>query len=292
MSVKLNVVRTNCGCGKCDYESLISNGCPKRLREPFMYLDTSSLTQKQEGFLLSQLKKDADAIFDRWDIIVSQFSSWMKTNVSLEEYKEILLTVPGIASASKEVRMFHDRKQDIMAAKSHLDCFAILSDYYSWFNYSILETVISKAKRRTQKDSPEFFSSLQSYTVLLYEYCKRNIYECPVPSCTSPTNGTHTFLVLKVSEDQLSNFKIVSAEKIKLFTFELMKPFEIEDYVLNLRTVGDGCVELVYSIPLCIYNELFPLNEEQCKSLAMLRVMEVITKDYHYKKELVRALLC
>ena len=153
MSVKLDMVQTNCGCGKCDFKSPISNGCPTPRREPFMFLDTSSLTQKEKGILVSQLKKDAKAIFDQWYIIVSQFSSWMKTNVSLEDYKEILSTISGIASARKEVAMLRDRKQDIMATKSHLECFAILSDYHSWFNYSILETVINNAKGRTQNDS-------------------------------------------------------------------------------------------------------------------------------------------
>ena len=256
-----------------------------------MYLKTSSLTQNEEGILLSQLKKDADAIFEEWDTVVCQFSSWMKENISLEMYKEILLTIPGFTSARKEVPMFKDREQDIMAAKSHLDCFAILSRYHSWFNYSLLETVISKARKRTQKDSPEFLSSLRSYMDLLHKYCKRNIFECPKPSSISSSKSS-TYLVLKVTEDQMSDVKVVSAEKIKLFTFELMKPYEIQDYVLNLHTVGDGCVELVYSIPLCIYNELFPLNKDQWKSLPMLGVMEVITKDYHYKKEHVSAVLC
>ena len=291
ISVKLDMVRTNCGCGKCDFESLISKGCPKRLRNPYMYLDTSSLTQMQEGILLSQLKKDEDAIFDQWGTIVDKFSSWMDANISLEVYKKILLYIPGFTSARKEVAMLRDRKQDIMAAKSHLECFAILTDYFSWFNYSILETVIKKAKENTQSDSSEFFSSLQFYVAQLHKYCKRNIFECPVPLGISSTKSS-TFLVLKVTEDQLSEVRTVSAEKTKLFTYELMKPFEIQDYVLNLHTVGDGCVELVYSIPLCIYNELFPLSEDQCKSLPMLDVMEVITKDYYYKKDDVSEMLC
>ena len=284
LAQKLDMVQTNCGCGECDFESLISKGCPTPRQEPFMFLNTSSLTQKEKGILLSQLKQDADAIFKQWDIIVSQFSNWIETNVSLEEYKKILITVPGFTSARKEVPMLRDRKQDIMAAKSHLECFAILSDYFSWFNYSILETVIYKAKVFTQKDSSEFLFKVRIYGEELCKYCKRNIYECPAPSGMSSTKSS-TFLVLKVTEDQLSDVEMVSAERIELFKYELMKPFEIEEYVLNLHTVGTGCVELVYSIPLCIYNELFPLNKDQCKSLRMLGVMEVITKDYHYKKD-------
>ena len=286
------MVQTNCGCGTCDFASLVSKGCPKPRREPFMYLDTSSLNQKQKDILLLQLNKDADAIFGQWDQFVYQFSSWIKGNVSLEDYKEIILTLPGMTSARKDVQMFYDRKREIVAATSYLECFMVLSDYWSWFNCSILETIIRNAMGRTQKDSSKLVSSLQLYMDQLHKYCKRNIYECPAPSCMSSTKDTRTFLVLKVTEDQLSNVNMVSAEKIKLFTAELMKSFEIQDYVLNLHAVGSGCVELVYSIPLCIYNELFPLNEDQCKSLPMLGVMKVITKDYCYTKDDVSGILC
>ena len=249
-----------------------------------MYLDTSSLTQKQKDILLLRLKKDADEIFVQWDEIVDEFSSWMEENVSVEVYKKILLTVPGVTSAVKEVKMLNDRKQKIMDAKCHLDCFAILLDYHSWFNWSILEAVISSANRKTQKDPSEFLSRLKFYVHQLHQYCKRNIFECPALSCMSSTKSK-TYLVLKVTEDQLSTVDMVSAEKIQQFTAELMKPFEIEEYVLNLHTVGTGCMEMVYSIPQCIYNELFPLNEDQCYSLATLGVMEIITKDCHYKKD-------
>ena len=281
LALKLDMVRTNCGCDNCDFKSLISNGCPTPRRDPFMYLDTSSLTQKEKDTLLLKLEDDMKAMFRQWDMVVNQFRKWMKENFSLDECKEILSNVPGKASEMKEVPIFTDRVQEIAAAKSYLDCFVILSHYYSWFDCSILETVATSSN----KDSFEFLSSLRSYTDQLHNYCKRNIFECPAPSLMSSTKGI-TFLVLKLTGDQWSNAKMVTAEKIQRFHAELMKTFEIPNYALNLCTVGNGCVELVYSIPLCIYNELFPLNEDQCKSLLpMLGMTKVITKDYHYKKE-------
>ena len=280
LALKLDIVRTNCGCGNCDFKKLISNGCPTPRRKPFMYLDTSSLSQKEKDMLLLKLEDDMKAMFKQWDMVVYQFRRWMKESFSLDECKEILSTVPGKASEMKEVPIFTDRVQEIVAAKSYLECFVILSHYYSWFDCFILETVATSSI----KDSSEFLSSLRSYKDQLHNYCKRNIFECPAPSLMSSTKGT-TFLVLKLTGDQWSNAKMVTAEKIQRFKAELMKTFETPNYALNLCTVGNGCVELVYSIPLCIYNELFPLNEDQCKSLPMLGVTEVITKDYHYKKE-------
>lgn len=276
----LDMVRTNCGCGKCDFKSLISNGCPIPRREPFMFLDTSSLTQKEKDILLLKLEDDMKTILKQWDSVVSQFRSWMKANFSLDECKEILSRVPGMASEMKEVPMFTDREQQIVDAKNYLECFVMLSHYYSWFDCSVLEAVVTS----TEKDSSKFLSSLRSYTDQLHNYCKRNIFECPAPSSMSSTKGT-TFLVLKLTGDQWSNAKNVSAEKIKKFNAKLMKTLEIPNYALKLCAVNIGCVQLVYSIPLCIYNKLFPLIEDQCKYILMLGVMKVITKDYHYNKD-------
>lgn len=79
LSIKFDMVQANCGCGKCDLKSLISTGCPKPCRNvPFMYLDTLSLNQKQIDILILKLQEDAEAIFDQWDTIVDQFSSWME----------------------------------------------------------------------------------------------------------------------------------------------------------------------------------------------------------------------
>ena len=280
-----DMVLANCGCGKCDLKSLLSSGCPQSRRIiPFTYLDTSQLKQCEKDILLLQLSQDEETINNQLLILVDNFNSWMEKNASLDLYKKILLTLPGMAPATNEKRMLSDRKQEINAAKNHLDCFTILSDYYSWFNYSILEKAVNEVNRKTQNDSSEFLFNLESYKDQLHKYCKRNIFECPAPLCMSTTNGI-TYLVLKVTEHQLSNVNIVSAEQVEIFTAKLMTSFKIPDYVLNLRTVRKGCIELVYSIPQCIYNELFPLNVDQCKSLAMLGVIELTTKDFQYKKD-------
>ena len=73
-----------------------------------------------------------------------------------------------------------------------------------------------------------------------------------------------------------------TAEQIRLFEATLRTSLNIPEYALKLHTVAEGCVELVYSVPLCIYSVLFPLNEEQWKHLITLGVSEIITKDYHY----------
>ena len=274
-------IKDNCGCGKCDFKGLITNGCPHPLRQQFMYLDTGTLTKNEKDILLLKLKADADDIDEKHCNVVLQFRTWMKDNVSIEDYRDILSNIPG--TMKKDVPMLKDRRKEIKAA-DHSDCLAILSDYYTWFNCSVLKKVVQYAKTFTHKDPVELLSALQSYTEEVHNYCKRNIFECPPLSCMASTKGT-TYFVLKLEKHQVLHEKTFTAEEIRLFEATLMASLNIPEYLLKLCTVAEGCVELVYSVPLCIYSVLFPLNEEQWKHLIALGVTEIKTKDRHYKKE-------
>ena len=270
----------NCGCGRCDFKGLITNGCPNPVNQQFLYLDTRTLTKNEKDILLLKVKADADAINTGHRHMILKFKTWMKQNVSVENYRDILLNIPG--TIRKEVTMLQDRWEDIKEA-DHSKHSQILSNYYSWFNCSILKIVLEDAKTLTHNDPRDILSILQSYTEAVHKYCKRNIFECPPPSGVSPTQGT-TYISLKVEKYQVLDEKTFTAEEIQLFEATLMTSLNIEQYALKLCTAADGCVGLVYSVPLCIYSVLFPLNEEQWKFLITLGVTELMTKDYLYKQ--------
>ena len=246
-----------------------------------MYLDIGTLTTNEKNILLLKLKADADDIDTKYRHMVLKFKTWMEENVTVEDYRKILTSIPG--TMRKDVAMLKDRLKEIEAA-NYFNCSAILSDYYTWFNCSVLKKVLEDAKTLTHKDPMELLSILQSYTEEVHKYCKRNIFECPPPSCMSSTKGT-TYFVLKLDECLVIDKEKFSMKEIQQVEATLMTDFDIPEYALKLCTVADGCVELVYSVPLCIYSVLFPLDEEQWKHLITLGVTEIITKDYHYKKE-------
>ena len=166
-----------------------------------------------------------------------------------------------------------------------LNVFVLLSDYHTWFNCSVLEQVLEDAKHETKNNPIEVKSKLQSYTEEVHSYCKRNIFECPPQSSMSLTNGTKTYCIVKVNNHQLFDEKKFTADEIQLVEAKIIQLFKLKQYTLKLCTVGMGCMELVYSMPLCIYAELFPLNEYQCRNLTTVGVSEITVKDYHYRLE-------
>ena len=282
------MLKDNCGCGECNFKELITNGCPKPLRHKFVYLDYNTLTRNERGTLLLKLKEDADIIDEAYFSVVHQFNDWMKNNVSVEDYREILSRIPG--TMKNNVPLLKDRWKEIRAAADHPDCSALLSDYHTWFNCSVLKIVLQRAKTITTNDPTEVLSILRSYTEKMLEYSKRSIFECPSPSDMSSTKGT-TYCIFKMIDHQLPEEKQFTVNEIELLTTNIMVQFNIEEYVLLLRTFTEGCVELMYSIPLCMYAELFPLSEDQCRYLTTLGLSEITTKDYYYKLEHVSNIL-
>ena len=274
------MLKDNCGCGQCNFNELITSGCPKPLRPQFLYLDSNTLTQNEKHILLRKLKEDADSIDEAYFTVVNQFDDWM-TNVPVEIYRKILSSIPGTMKTN--VPLLKDRWSEIKIA-DHSDLSVLLKEYHSWFNCSVLKQVLQRANIVTKKDPTEVLSSLESYTKRMHEYSKRNIFECPPPSYMSSTKGT-TYCILKMKNHLLPDKKQFTADEIELLTANIMAMFKLEEYSLKFCTFTEGCVELVYSIPLCIYAELFPLSEDQCRYLTTLCVSEITTKNYHYKLE-------
>ena len=254
-------------------KNIITNGCPQPLQPQILYLDHYT----NENDIL-KLKDDSDAIRQEYSNFVIQFESWMENNISVEEYRKILSNIPG--AMKNNVPLLKDRCSEIEAATQHSQCSALLSGYHTWFSCSVLNKVLQLVNTLTGKVTTEVISSLQSYTKKMHDYCKRNILECPPPSVMSSTKGI-TYCIFK-RKDEFQD-RILTAHEIQILKGITMIQFNIEECALQLRTFTEGCVELVYSIPLCIYAELFPLNEDQCRYLTTQGLSEIMTKDYHYK---------
>ena len=127
-------IMANCGCGTCDLKGLLTKGCPNPVNQQFLYLDTRTLTKNEKDILLLKVKADADAINTEHRHMILKFKTWMKENVSIENYSDILLNIPG--TIRKEVSMLQDRWEEINVA-DHSKCSQILSNYYMWFNCSV-----------------------------------------------------------------------------------------------------------------------------------------------------------
>ena len=197
-----------------------------------MYLDSDTLTRNEKDILLIYIKTGCDAISKKLRLMVHKFKTWMQENVSVEIYRDILFTIPG--TIRKEVPMLQDRWEEIKMAY-HTECSVILSDYYTWFNCSVLRAVLEDAKTLTHKDPKEILLILQSYTEEVHRFCRRNIFECPPPSDLDVSKS----FVLIVEKYQVLDEKTFTAEEIEIFKATLIGTLDIDITTLKICTLSE-----------------------------------------------------
>ena len=104
---------------------------------------------------------------------------------------------------------------------------AIIKDYFSFFNYHVIEHIVDKLGTDQNKDD------LHNYKKDFDEYSKRRVYECP--TVYEPTSSTdHADLVLKLD----SMYEKFTVKELRKFEYRLSRTFFVTPQsVLHLRGV-------------------------------------------------------
>ena len=152
-----------------------------------------------------------------------------------------------------------------------------LRPYYSFFNISIIEHIITESELIPEDDPQNVNKQLQSYKVEFAEYCKRRVYECPpvhnerIQSCA--------IVHCKLEKDMDDSF---TEESILIFKGDLVRIMGLNTCALDLVRVGQGCVELLWQMPKHLSQHIFPLLEGQETKLHELGVLEFFCQNYKY----------
>ena len=138
--------------------------------------------------------------------------------------------------------------------------FRILKDYYSWFNFDLIEDIIEEfcgndvALKREVSD----------YKDHMKQYCENRLCQFP-----DSLNGfglhqddakPHVFKI----DGEWGTMRFSELRTIKTIICDALKLKEVS---LFLRTVDNGCVELTFDIPKHVANVVFPLSEDQVGAL-------------------------
>ena len=99
---------------------------------------------------------------------------------------------------------FHQYFKNLQKAKSVSKVFVVLADYFSFFNYHIIEHIIE------MNGTGEDKQNLQRYKEKFNQYAKRRIYECP-PQFGSVSEADHAdifvgnYVIFFMCSSSLSN---------------------------------------------------------------------------------------
>jgi len=150
------------------------SGCPKALSSAssFPYLDLSGLTPDRQQVLRGRLQKELKIITIQFQYLVSTtLNSLEERNVTVKNFITHIKALGTYKPVFKEskVPIFQERLKELENAEDISAIFQILYDYMSFFNYHIIEHIISVLGTEADK------ARLRSYKASFQQYAKRRV---------------------------------------------------------------------------------------------------------------------
>ena len=171
-----------------------------------------------------------------------------------------------------QVPLFNFRFNELKAADTVPKVFIVLQDYFSFFNYHILEHIIEELG--TEEDKAE----LQKYKEDFNQYVKRRIFKC-LPEFGPVSDEDHADIFVKV-DSQYENYTVAQIED---FRHKLSEILGVSPQgILRLCRVDKGCFQPMFQVPSFVQQEIFPLSREQERALAAMGVIRLICGEYKF----------
>ena len=266
-----------CGCGKCTFFSFLERGCPTPIpsASSFPYLNLSGLTHQQKQELRGRLQFESQQIMIRFQELVSAtIESLSSQNVPCDKLVSHVMTLGAFKPVVKEppVPLFQYCFQKLEAAGTVPKIFLVLKDYFSFFNYHVIEHIIKTLG--TEEDKV----GLQRYKDDFNQYAKRRIFECQ--SEFGPLSDTdHADIFVKV-DLQYENYTI---SEIEVFRHKLSEILRVSsEGILRLCRVEKGCFQLTFQVPSFVQQKIFPLSREQEMALEKEGVIRFTCEKYQF----------
>ena len=208
------------------------------------------------------------------ELVSTTIESLIQQNVSQGKLLSHVMTLGAFDPVFKEpeVPMLCHRLKELKAASTIYEVFLILNDYFSFFNYQLIEHLIKALG--TDNDNAE----LQRYKEDFAQYAKRRIFEC-LPEFGPVSKTDHADIFVKVD----SHYENYTAAEIVEFRDKLSRILHLSSQgVLRLCRVDKGCFQLFFQVPSFVKQGIFPLSREQKKALIAMGVIRFTCGDYQF----------
>ena len=271
-----------CGCGKCTFFSFIERGCSSPIPSvsSFPYLDLSGLSHEQKQELRGRLQFESHQIMIRFQELVSAtIKSFIQQNISQEKLLSHVMTLGAFGHVFKEplVPVLCHRFKELKAADTIYGMFLVLNDYFSFFNYQLIEHMIKELG--TEEDK----ARLQQYEEHFNEYAMRKIFEC-LPEFGPISDADHADVFVKVD----SHYENYTVAEIVGFRQKLSEVLRVSSQgALRLCRIDKGCFQLMFQVPSFVQEEIFPLSREQERALATVGVIKLTCGRYQFLVKVV-----
>ena len=200
--------------------------------------------------------------------------SLIRQNVSQDKLVSYVMTLGAFDPVLKEPQLpvFRYCFKELKAANTIYEIFMVLNDYFSFFNYQLIEHIIKSLG--TEEDIAE----LQRYKKDFNQYAKRRIFEC-LPEFGPVSDADHADIFVKV-DSQYENYTVAEIEEFRYVLSEILRVSS--QGILRLCRVDKGCFQLMFQVPSFVQHKIFPLSTEQERALAAVAVIRLTCGEYHF----------
>jgi len=259
-----------CGCGECDLATYLEKGCPSSLEDTeFPYLFPKKLSRSEDRLLKWNLKKASRKILQKFASLERNTISMLKEKeVPLDEVKNYVFTL-GVMyeSVYKDKPLLLQEKDKIEKVQDFGSLFFILKDYYSWFSFSIIDTLREEFLFHGNTRDDE---RLNTYKTDFQNYCRHRVFECPKSMFPNSNTEGFTPLIVKVDDD----FNMYNLNCVVEFQSSILEILGLSMHTLQLCNVTDGCVTVVFRIP-CWLADVITTSSEQQQKLVHIGVKQL-----------------
>ncbi len=232
----------------------------------FPYLKTPGLSDAQRKELVIRLKDETDEMKEKFAVLMGRtLHSLHKCDVSIGELKASLkqFDAPKMSKLSKRLKKVTDINK----------AFEVLSNFWSFFDYKILEIIIRSYCFDINQDFEQYVSKFK-------KYCDRRVCEVPDDSYSTKLPKLEEEKKLYIQIDQ--NF-FAELEKMKIVNLKDLTDIlrKILDTELRILKINHGSIILTFH---CLHelDVLFPLSRKQEEELMEIGVMRIYSGEKEY----------
>ena len=158
---------------------------------------------------------------------------------------------------------------------------SVVKDYCSFFNFHMVEHIISEFGTKQDKEN------MASYKEDFTKYAECCITRCPSEVGKMSEEGCANLFV--TLDDSFDNCAV---SHLNVFIGNLRKILKIPSSItLRLCRVNLGSIKLIFQISLSVQQATFPLSSEQEAELSSLGVVQLSCGDYQFTPQLTEVKL-
>ena len=237
-----------CACGACTLDKFLKKGCPNPVAQkqfPLLHL-TKLTTHKLVARLLSEFKK----VGEKFDGLLHEILAQLKDQENIV-VDELVLYV----SALQKFSFLNDSNciqalSQLKAAKTKNEVMKLLKSQVSWFNHSLIGSLVY-----------EFKVSVKSYEEYienhLNPFLKKSLFEIPNKFSDAFQGSGHFILEMTIP----SSTEIFSADLLINLKEQIASALCIGIDALEFCSYNSDCFGLTFSAPCVFLKEMIPNND-------------------------------